>query len=179
MIAVTGIPRSGTSLLMQMLSAGGVPVGMDGARQADEDNPKGYFENEYVKLEDPSWAKHYAGDHAIKIITFHLPKYKNYSEKILWVFRDLEEVFDSSNKMLKRNNKEPLDRKIVEIWERHLMETKAWVEESKIPCLMVGHHALIKKPQDSAKRIKSFLKMDLDVDAMADVVDPDLYRNRS
>ena len=46
---VSGLPRSGTSLMMQMLAAGGMPVLSDGERQADTDNPKGYFEWERIK----------------------------------------------------------------------------------------------------------------------------------
>src|SRR6266498_2236117 len=106
-VLVSGLPRSGTSMLMQMLEKGGMPIVTDQVRTADEDNPKGYHELERIKeldkTADKSWLKQYRGQ-VIKTISFllqDLPLDLNY--QVLFMRRNLEEVLRSQNKMLERN----------------------------------------------------------------------------
>ena len=101
-IVISGLPRSGTSMMMQMLYSGGLPVMTDELRTADEDNPKGYFEVERIKdlhkENDKSWLASYKGK-AIKIISFlllHLPSRVNY--KVIFMERDLDEILASQKK---------------------------------------------------------------------------------
>lgn len=177
---VTGVPRSGTSMIMQMLEAGGLEPYADFYRKKDYDNPKGYYENEKFKEKCyDNWIDE-ADGLAVKIISFHLNKLPTDRDcKILFINRDLDEVFASANKMLERLGKEPLQDKIQDIWRRHIDDTVKWIKKSGIHSLIVGHGALIKDPADGAELIKRFLKLDLDTEAMASAVCTDLYRNRS
>src|SRR4029453_783525 len=106
-ILISGLPRSGTSMLMQMLEKGGLPIVTDKIRGPDEDNPKGYHEFERIKeldkTTDKSWLKNYRGQ-AIKTISFLLQALTlelNY--QVLFMRRDIDEVLRSQNKMLERN----------------------------------------------------------------------------
>ncbi len=125
-IVVSGLPRSGTSMAMRMLAAGGVPLVMDGRRAADEDNPNGYFEDERVKnlvqSPDKRWLQDARGK-AIKIIAAlleNVPDANNY--KILFLHRNLHEVLASQTKMLARRGEPagPSDEKLLELFQQHL-----------------------------------------------------------
>src|SRR5262249_30630691 len=101
-IIVSGLPRSGTSLMMQMLDGGGVPVLTDNIRAADTDNPRGYYEFEPVKAtkRDATWLPAARGK-AVKMVSqllYHLPPGETY--RVLFLERDLEEVLASQEKML-------------------------------------------------------------------------------
>src|SRR5215813_2579369 len=102
-IVVSGLPRSGTSMMMKMLAAGGLPVLVDAIRAADDDNPNGYFEFEPVKqLADGQneWLTE-AGGKVVKIISAlleYLPK--SYHYKIIFMERELKEILASQQKML-------------------------------------------------------------------------------
>ena len=185
-IVVSGLPRSGTSMMMKMLEAAGVELFVDNIRTADEDNPKGYFEYEPVKeldkTEDRSWIRE-SKDKVIKIISFllpHLPSDCYY--RIIFMNRDLHEVMASQNKMLKRRG-EPVDEdggeKMIGIWQRHLRKMKfTLAERENIDVLEVSHRDVISAPREQAQRVSGFLGGKYDLDAMAGVVDPQLYRNR-
>src|SRR5947208_15012411 len=101
---VTGLPRSGTSVMMQMLSAGGLPPLTDGLRQPDEDNPRGYFEFEPVKQirRDTAWLQLAVGK-AVKMVHLLLPELpldQNHRYRVIMMRRDLSDVLASQNKML-------------------------------------------------------------------------------
>jgi hypothetical protein len=179
MIVVSGIPRSGTSMLMQMLDSGGIEIVTDGERKADEDNPEGYYELDSVKGDDTAWAESIDDNSAVKVVSFHLPKLKKHIDKIIFVTRDLNEVYASSNKMLKRRGKEKLPDKIIDIWREHIDNTVRWINDGGISCLIVGHRDIIENPHDCANRINKFLGTAMDVNKMSSVVSRDLYRNRS
>ena len=103
-IVVSGLPRSGTSLMMQMLAAGGVEVVTDHVRTADTDNPRGYYEFELVKKikQDASWLPEARGK-AVKMVSqllYDLPAGEKY--RIIFLERDLDEVLVSQEKMLER-----------------------------------------------------------------------------
>ncbi len=183
-IVVSGIPRSGTSMLMKMLSAGGLDVATDNLRKADRDNPKGYYEFEKVKEldNDAAWLEEMKGK-GIKIISHllqRLPLHLRY--KIVFIKRDIREVLASQKKMYDRLQKAPdavKDPVLARKFNVHLRKIDQWIRENgNIDCLYVQHRDVIRSPLERAREIQAFLDAPLDVDAMADVVTPDLYRNR-
>jgi hypothetical protein len=186
-IVVSGLPRSGTSMAMQMLAAAGVPVVTDGVRQAGEDNPKGYFEDERVKdlhkeQEDRSWVRDARGK-AVKIISFllkDLPENNNY--KVIFMKRALPEVLASQKKMLERRNEadESGDERMLELWENHLWRVKYLLKHAdRFETLEVAYSDVIGEPLREARRIRDFLELNADPETMAAAVDEKLYRNRA
>lgn len=186
-IVVSGLPRSGTSMMMNMLTAAGLPTVIDEIRSADEDNPKGYFEDERVKdldkMEDKTWVANCRGK-VIKVISFLLKDLPTDSfYKVIFMRRNLEEVIASQNKMLVRRD-EPVgtredDEKMIKRYRMHLKKTEFLLEEEpNYDCLEILYTEALQDPLTQARRIAEFLGMDLDVDKMAAAVDPSLYRNR-
>jgi hypothetical protein len=185
-IVVSGLPRSGTSMAMKMLEAGGIPLVVDGQRTADEDNPKGYYEDERVKdlasTEDKLWITNGRGK-AIKIISYllkELPRNRNY--KVLFMRRNLEEVLASQAKMLDRRGEDSDtdDRRMMDLYENHLWKIEYLIKHSQhLDVMNLTHRDVIENPEAAARQINDFLGGKLDVEAMARVVDPDLYRNRA
>lgn len=185
-VVVSGLPRSGTSMAMKMLDAGGLELVQDGIRTADEDNPKGYFELEVVKdlakAEDKSWLSDAQGK-GVKIISTllrELPDHHNY--KVIFMRRDLEEVLASQAKMLERRGEESgTDDELMrehfanDLWRANYLLKN----ESCFEALGVHYREALGQPEREAQRIKDFLGVDLDVRKMAEVVDPNLYRNRA
>jgi len=185
-IVVSGLPRSGTSMLMKMLDAGGVPVFTDELRTSDVDNPGGYFEHERIKdlesEQDKSWLRRARGK-ALKVIS-HLLKAlpdDNYYRVIL-IRRDLEEIIRSQNIMLEhRSEPNPVaDRKAMELYGNHLIETKVYARRRpNFDILEVHYRLTLADPLSVSREIDTFLGGGLDVQAMAAVVNHDLYRNRN
>ncbi len=186
-IVVSGLPRSGTSMAMQMLAAAGVPVVTDGIRQAGEDNPKGYFEDERVKdlhkeNEDRGWIRNARGK-AVKIISFllkDLPENNNY--KVIFMKRALPEVLASQKKMLERRNEvdESGDERMLELWENHLWRVKYLLKHADhFESLEIAYSSAIGDPLREARRIRDFLELKADPETMARAVDEKLYRNRT
>jgi hypothetical protein len=179
---VSGMPRSGTSLAMQMLGAGGMPLLTDERRPPDAHNPRGYFEYEPVKrlAADASWMKSAAGQ-AVKIIyrlLRHLPGDMTY--KILFLERDLVEVFESQQEMLRSKNDPAAlqDRqRILSALAAELADTKARLaQHANIQVLTVPYAEVMRHPLDWSGEISRFLD-GLDESAMAAAVDPALYRH--
>lgn len=184
-VVVSGLPRSGTSMAMRMLAAGGVPLFTDGIRQADEDNPRGYFEYEKIKsLErDPekNWLPEARGK-AVKVVSELLPALPSTClYRVIFINRDLGEVIASQNKMLLRRG-EPLaedDARIEVLFERHLRVVKSWVKRQKnFELLEIEYREVVADPLENARRIRDFLGLPLDPARMAVAVDTSLYRNR-
>jgi len=184
-VVVSGLPRSGTSMMMKMLGAGGLELATDEIRSADEDNPKGYFELEKVKeldkTKDKDWVTQYRGK-VIKVISFllmDLPESSAY--KVIFMRRNLDEVIASQNKMLDRRG-EPRggdDEKMIGLYKTHLRKVEFLLRERKnYETLDVDYKQAREQPQEYAERVRGFLGMPLDVGRMAQVVDPELYRNR-
>jgi Sulfotransferase domain len=180
---VSGLPRSGTSLMMQMLKAGGLEVVSDGQRAADDDNPRGYLELEQVKRtkEDPSWLTAAEGK-AVKVVSQllqDLPADRRY--KVLFMRRALDEVLISQKKMLARRG-EPsgaADQEMKEIFIRHLEEIETFLARAAhIETMFVNYGRLLESPRPLIERVTKFLGLDLDIDAMAGAVDPNLFRSR-
>lgn len=184
-IIVSGLPRSGTSMMMRMLDAANVPIMTDHERSADEDNPRGYYEFERVKsLEkdaDTSWVRDARGK-VLKVIS-HLLKDlppENYY-KIIFMRRDLDEVVASQNKMLERRGEDnPLDdTSTKDYYLRHLVQVKFLVRNRPhLEMIEARYTDALAEPQAFVDRIDRFLGRNLDTDAMAAVVDAQLYRNR-
>jgi hypothetical protein len=185
-IVVSGLPRSGTSMLMNMLASGGMPVVTDEHRRADEDNPLGYFELDRVKsLEtdrDRVWVRAARGK-AIKVVSHllrFLPNENRY--RLLLATRDLSEVLTSQNRMLSRLNRgNPLaDEKAIRLYERHLRNVLCLVRvRSNFDLLVVPYAEVVADAQRWSRRIASFVGGSLDEARMAAVVRSKLYRNRA
>ncbi|MDX1384822.1 MAG: sulfotransferase family protein [Thermoanaerobaculia bacterium] len=185
-VVVSGLPRSGTSMAMKMLEAGGLEVVTDGVRTADVDNPKGYYEDERVKdlakAEDRGWLRGSRGK-AIKIISFllkDLPEENDY--KVVFMERDLDEVLASQQKMLDHREEAagPEDEEMAKIYVEHLRHVKFMVGYRRhFDTLFLNYRAALADPAAAAARINAFLGGGLDERRMAEVVDPDLYRNRA
>jgi len=178
------MPRSGTSLMMHMLDAGGVPALSDGRRPADLHNPHGYFEDERTRrlAQDSSWIEEARGK-AIKIIYRllpHLPPRLEYD--ILFMERDLHEIYDSQKTMLeaKSDPSAGQDRdRMVHALGRDLDMVREWLaKQASIRCISVPYAKMVREPERWAVQVAQFLGRDLDVGAMAAVVDPALYRHR-
>ncbi|ETW96508.1 MAG: hypothetical protein ETSY1_26335 [Candidatus Entotheonella factor] len=186
-IVVSGLPRSGTSMMMQMLAAGGIEIVTDQLRQADTDNPRGYFEFEPVKAlaeaSDTSWLQAAHGK-AIKIISSLLPYLPaDNTYKVLFMERNLKEVLASQQQMLAHLDKpvDATDEAAIEAqFIRHLGQVKAWLrEQAHMDVLYIRHAEALTAPQTVAERIQTFLGRPLQVEAMAAEVEPQLYRNRA
>jgi len=184
-VIVSGLPRSGTSMMMKMLEAGGVPVMTDQVRTADIDNPKGYYEVERVKdLEketDKSYIREGRGK-ALKVISFllkDLPDDNAY--KIIFMRRDLNEVIASQNKMLQHRGEADAsdDRMMIDAYMNHLAAVRIMVRKRPhFEMMELRYDTAVKDPLAAAKQVNAFLGGKLDEAAMRAVVDAELYRNR-
>ena len=181
-IIVSGLPRSGTSLLMQMLDSGGITVITDKLRTSDADNPRGYYEFELVKKikQDTSWLPQVRGK-AVKMISqllYDLPSSEAY--RVIMMERDLDEVLVSQEKMLARLGRAAAPRdQMKQSYLLHLERLNEWLrKQPNIAILDVNYNDLLAFPQEQAERLSFFLDGRPDAEAMAGVVDPALYRNR-
>jgi hypothetical protein len=181
---VSGLPRSGTSLMMQMLHAGGMPVLTDGLRTADENNQRGYFEFDPVKRlrSDRSWLPQARG-HAVKIIHLLLRDLLldgSLQYRIVFMRRPLDEVLASQRVMLQRDGKAGADPAVLKrAFESQLAQLDAWLSaQAGITVLPVQHPQLMREPLAVADALSDFLGLALDKAAMVGVVDPNLHRQR-
>ncbi len=181
-IIVSGLPRSGTSLMMQMLSAGGIDVVTDNIRTPDADNPRGYFEFEPVKKikQDQSWLPAMRGK-AFKMVSqllYDLPATEQY--RIIFMERDLREVLVSQEKMLTRL-KQPAapSQDMTRAYTLHLERLREWLaRQNNMSILRVLYKELVEMPVAQAVRLNEFLSGKMNVESAAGIVDPSLYRNR-
>lgn len=183
---VSGLPRSGTSMMMKLLEAGGLPVLIDGIRAADDDNPKGYYEFERVKQlpdGDDEWVADAQGK-VVKLISAllsHLPM--DYTYRVIFMQRRMEEILRSQQKML-TNREEATDKvsdaELTFLFQKHLLKTEAWlIEKPNIDVLYVDYNQMLLEPAGFVPQINQFVGGQLDEEAMLQVVDPTLYRNRA
>jgi hypothetical protein len=170
-----------------MLAAAGVPIVSDGLREPGEDNPRGFLEDSRVKAlhkegETGEWLAEAKGK-AIKIVSFflkYLPAENDYL--VIFMRRELTEILSSQRKMLERRGEtgDTGDEQLYELWTTHLQEVERLIEVSPhIASLDVSYRDVIENSREQAQRIRDFLEVDLDVDAMALAVDRGLYRNRA
>jgi hypothetical protein len=182
LIIVSGLPRSGTSLMMQMLDSGGVEVVTDGLRTADTDNPRGYYEFEKVKRtkEDTSWLPEARGK-AVKMVSqllYDLPPSERY--RVIFMERDLGEVLLSQEKMLERLGRKAAPPEAMRrSYALHLERLHGWLgQQRNLAILRVNYNDLVERPEVEARRVAEFLGGKARVEGMMKAVDPSLYRNR-
>ena len=182
---VSGLPRSGTSMMMKMLEAGGIPPFTDHIRTPDDDNPKGYYEFERVKKlpdGDTAWLRDARGK-AVKVISAlleHLPT--GYAYRVLFMQRKMDEILTSQKQMLIRSG-QPTDKvgdeQLAEMYEKHLARVTSWLaSQANFSVLYLDYNQLLADPEKYAPTINDFLGGGLDSLAMASVVDANLYRQR-
>jgi hypothetical protein len=181
---VSGLPRSGTSLMMQMLAAGGMTLLTDHERRPDVDNPRGYCEWEPIKLlpKEPNRIDEAEGK-VVKVISqllLSLPTGKDY--KLIFMERPLPEVLASQDEMLKHRGGATLSMDhavLTSAFRDHMKEVVSWLERrDDIPVCRMGYRKVLSDPASTAKTLREFLGLGLNVEAMASQVDPTLYRNR-
>jgi hypothetical protein len=180
---VSGLPRSGTSLMMQMLVAGGMTALSDGERAADVDNPRGYLEWERIKTlpNDPGCIAEGEGKvvKVISLLLLSLPAGHEY--RVLFMQRPLPEVLASQDQMRRRRgHNTQTNPALTAQFEDHLRRVYAWLEgKSYVKSMLLPYHDVLKEPKIAAEKIAQFLDIRLNLDAMVQQVDGSLYRNRS
>jgi hypothetical protein len=184
-IVVSGLPRSGTSMMMKMLSEAGLEVVTDAIRAADDDNPNGYFEFEPVKKlteGQDAWLKA-AGGKLVKVISAlleHLPA--EYEYRVIFMERAIAEILASQQKMLKRRGEESraTDAELETQFREHLRATKYWLaRQPNMTVMYVDYNSLMADPDGQCQPIANFLGVPLDVSRMRSVPNARLYRNRA
>lgn len=179
-VVVSGLPRSGTSLMMQMLHNGGMDVLTDEHRKPDLSNPKGYFEYDPVMTlhKDNTWL-HLAKDKTIKVVApllkFLDPKYRY---KVIFMNRDLTEVVKSQQKMIGKDP-ENLPLNLFDSYSKQLNKVEFWKDkEPGVELIYINYTDVLNNTNDTISKIISFVGMDIDRDAMAACIDKSLYRNK-
>jgi sulfotransferase family protein len=181
-IIVSGLPRCGTSLMMQMLANGGIEVVADHIRSADTDNPRGYYEFERVKKikQDASWLPDARGK-AVKMVSqlmYDLPSSESY--RIIFMDRDMDEMLDSQEKMLTRLGRKAAPREEIKAaFAKHLERLFQWLgQQPTMKVLRICYNDLLQRPEEQARLVREFVGGKIDLERMIQSVDRDLYRNR-
>ena len=182
---VSGLPRSGTSMMMKMLEAGGLSALTDNIRTADDDNLQGYYEFERVKAMkdgDTGWVGEAQGK-VIKVISALLESLPaGYHYKVIFMEREMMEILASQRKMLERRGKpgNPAeDGKFAELYGKHLEKIKAWLaRQENMEVLYVRYNEMLKEPAVLAGGVAEFLGIPVDVRAMSEVPQEQYYRQR-
>ena len=181
-IIVSGLPRSGTSLMMQMLHQGGIPAVTDEIRAADTDNPRGYYEFERVKKtkEDPSWLPEARGK-VVKMVSsllYDLPATETY--RVVFMRRDIDEMLESQEKMLARLSRTAAPRDQMKTsFSVHLDRLFRWFPaQPHIKLLEVNYNDLLHTPESEICRVARFLDHVPSASQMLAAIDLSLHRNR-
>lgn len=181
-VVVSGLPRSGTSLMMQMLVRGGVEALTDGVRAADPDNPRGYFEFEPVKQtrRDSAWVAGARGK-AVKLVSsllYDLPPSEEY--RVVFMRRDMDEMLASQEKMLQRMGRASAPaEKLRASFAAHLEKLFAWIkDQDHLRFHEVSYNRLLEEPSVVVAELASFVGLAPHPERMLDAIDPALYRNR-
>lgn len=178
---VSGLPRSGTSLMMQMLTKGGIEPLTDKVRQADKSNPKGYFEYSPVMSihKDNSWLDK-GKNKSVKIVApllKHLDTKFRY--KIIFMQRNLNEIIKSQHIMAGKAS-DILPIKLYNSYVKLLEDIDDWKEnEPGVEIIYIDYKEVLDNPEENASLVEKFVGKSLDKDAMASCIDKKLYRNRS
>jgi hypothetical protein len=183
-VIVSGLPRCGTSMMMQMLEAGGMPIVTDRIRKADEDNPRGYYEFEKVKQikEDSSWLAECHGKvfKMVSALLYHLPENKKY--KVIFMKRNMAEMLASQKAMLKRqgqNGGDVSDEEMGQKFNQHLIKMQDWLKaQQHIDVLYISFNETIQNPTENAGLVNQFLGNRLNEEKMANVVSASLHRQK-
>ena len=178
---VSGLPRSGTSLMMQMLDKGGLDILQDQLREADISNPKGYYEYKPVMslYKDNSWLSK-GQDKAVKVVA-PLLKYLDSTlrYKIVFMRRDLNEIIQSQQKMIGKSEQEfPVT--LYNKYQKLLANVTLWDKsEPGVEILYVNYTDVLENPAIELARIEKFLGIAINKQEMINCVDVSLYRNRT
>lgn len=183
---VSGLPRSGTSLMMQMLEAGGMQILTDRVRSADQDNPKGYYEFERVKKlkdGDVEWVADAQG-RAVKVISAlleYLPA--QYSYKLIFMQRDIAEILASQKQMLRRRGEtgeQVSDETLARLFSEHLSRVESWLDaQPNMDVFYMRYSTLLQDAEMVAQNLDRFLGLELNISSMKAIPDKSLYRQRS
>ena len=178
-LIVSGIPRSGTSLMMQILNKAGLTPLTDNLRKPDISNPKGYFEYEPVKnlKKDNSWL-HLAKGKTLKVVAPLLNFLDlKYRYKVIFMTRNLHEVIKSQQKMIgKKTDVIPVS--LLNSYKKLALKVDVWQKkEPGIDLLYVDYNSLINEPEITLKKIAIFINPELDITKMKSIIDKSLYRN--
>jgi len=186
-IVISGLPRSGTSMMMKMLSACKIPLLVDDLREPDEDNPKGYYEFNRVKdlKSDNSWLDLACGT-AVKIVSpllQHLNLGMGFKYRIIFMLRNIDEILASQKKMADRlgHAEDNIEDSILkQNYSVHLEQVKKWLEQQEnIDVLYLDYANVVSNPVSTIESIDAFLGIKLDAQDIAEVVDSSLYRQRA
>lgn len=181
---VSGLPRTGTSMMMRFLEAGGLEPLTDGVREADADNPRGYYELERVKTirDDSSWLDEAEGRvfKMVSMLLFHLPPGREF--KIIFMQRDLDEVLASQAVMLRnlgQDRDQPPDQRMRELFTTHLEKVESFLaRQPALDALHCQFRQVVQQPAEMARRVADHLGLPLDLERMAGIIEPALYRQR-
>jgi hypothetical protein len=196
---VSGMPRSGTSMMMQMVEAAGVELHCDGGRVADTDNPRGYFELEATKRlpRDASFLTKSCAK-AVKIVAPLLTSLPaDFEYRVIFIDRDMEEIMASQQAMMEHAGQEQgsdaVDRVLARAFHKRIAEAKRWLEDSgNVRVYYVSHADVLDSPKEASKDLADFLEATGAIalvgwpkderrrvlSRMAETVEPDLYRQR-
>lgn len=182
---VSGLPRSGTSMMMKMLEAGGIEPLTDKIRSADIDNPNGYYEWERAKKMpegDTEWLKAAQGK-SVKIISAlltHLPP--DYHYKVIFLHREMGEILASQREMLVRRNEIATvedDAMLAALFVKHVQEITAFLaSQSSMDVLHIRYNDILTHPLQAVDNVSAFLNRPLNHDGMVRVVDKRLHRQK-
>ena len=182
-IVVSGLPRSGTSMMMQMLAAGGLEIYTDNQRKPDQNNPKGYFEADKVKglAADNSWIKDCQGK-VVKVVAPlvpYLPQNERY--RLVFMQRDIKEIISSQTHMLERLNEDSVSNEgqLQEAFLQQIITANQVVGAHANAMLQVSYADAVGDPERVAQQVVEFLGMELDISAMVSAVDPSLHREKA
>jgi hypothetical protein len=185
-VVVSGLPRSGTSLMMKLLQKAGLPILTDNVRAADGDNQGGYYEYEpvkWMKEGDKSWMKNAVGK-GVKIISHLLPNLPaGYSYKVVFMTRDLREIIASQDAMLKNRHEmeeKPIDKgKLAQIFAQHVEKIRDWMaNQANIEVIYVDYNQLVKDPVEQLKKLETPLNLKLNAADIISEINPAYYRQR-
>ncbi len=182
---VSGLPRSGTSMMMKMLEAGGIVPLTDKIRGADIDNPNGYYEWERAKKlpeGDTTWLDSAQGK-SVKIISAlltHLPP--GYHYKVIFLHREMGEILASQREMLARRNETATaedDTMMAGLFQKHLQEIDAFLAaRPDMDVLYVSYNTILANPLDAVMDVVTFLNRPLNHAEMVQVIDSRLHRQK-
>ncbi len=180
-IVVSGLPRTGTSMMMQVLQAGGVRILDDQHREADASNARGYCEDRRVKSlhRDATWLEEAQGK-AVKIVAPLIPHLRYSSGLhygVIFMDRDLREVLQSQQVMLQklgRGGSGGSDRQLEQVFRSQLKMVQRVLREHGVPVLTVRYQDCLREPERIVAAVDHFLGGGLDQAAMIRAIDRDL-----
>jgi hypothetical protein len=176
---ITGIPRSGTSLMMQLFKAANAEIATDAIRTEDENNPKGYFELEAVKgiVKNNQFLKDLDGK-TIKIVAPLITFIDLSLEyRVVFMIRDLDEVLQSQGKMLGKDQQDQQE-KFRAIYSLHVEKSRQFLRANNISFIEIQHRELLEDPETTLQHLIDFCSWKTPIDELKTVIDQSLYRNR-